>query len=161
MFKYTLIFIKRGNKLLMLNRIKSPWMGSWNGVGGKIESNETPLESAIREVYEETNIKINESQIKYKGVVTWNESISKVGGLHLYLAEVNVDFKYETPKVVTEGILDWKDISWIGDFDNYGVCDNIPFFIDDVVNNDELINHECLFDDKILISVTKKSISNF
>lgn len=31
--KYTICFIKRGDEILLLNREKSSWMGSWNGVG--------------------------------------------------------------------------------------------------------------------------------
>ena len=31
--KYTLCFIKKDNEFLMLNRIKAPNMGLWNGVG--------------------------------------------------------------------------------------------------------------------------------
>ena len=42
---YTLGFIrcKDNNKILLLNRNKSPWMGLYNGVGGKLQSGETAL----------------------------------------------------------------------------------------------------------------------
>lgn len=155
MYKYTLAFIKRANKVLMLNRNRSPWMGSWNGVGGKIELNETPIDSLIREVLEETGLIVTKANILFKGSVTWNESISSRQGLLLYLINVPDSLKYQTPKVTDEGILDWKDISWISNFDNYGVCDNIPYFINDVLNNDELFEHYCYFDDKILKEVIK------
>ncbi len=36
MYKYTICFIRKGNKILLLNRNKKPNMGMWNGVGGKI-----------------------------------------------------------------------------------------------------------------------------
>ncbi len=49
MYKYTICFIKKGKKILLLNRNKKPNMGMWNGVGGKIEDNETPYEGIIRE----------------------------------------------------------------------------------------------------------------
>lgn len=52
----------------MLNRHKPVWMGIWNGVGGKIEMGETPLEGVLREVEEETGLQIE--QIEYKGTVT-------------------------------------------------------------------------------------------
>lgn len=38
MYQYTLCFIERGDAILLLNRQKAPWMGCWNGVGGKIEA---------------------------------------------------------------------------------------------------------------------------
>lgn len=46
-------FIKQGEKILILNRNFPEWMGVWNGVGGKINDNETPLECILREVREE------------------------------------------------------------------------------------------------------------
>ncbi len=50
MYKHTLCFIKRNEEILMLNREYDPVKGLWNGVGGKIEKGETPLENAIREI---------------------------------------------------------------------------------------------------------------
>ena len=50
--KYTLCFIRRGDEILMLNREKPSWMGMWNGVGGRMEANETPKECILREVWE-------------------------------------------------------------------------------------------------------------
>ena len=47
--KYTLCFIKRDNEFLMLNRIKAPNMGLWNGVGGKLELNEDKFQGIKRE----------------------------------------------------------------------------------------------------------------
>lgn len=158
MYKYTLAFIKKDNKILMLNRNKSPWMGSWNGVGGKLEKNETPLEAIIREVKEETNLVVTESQVLDKGLVTWNED-ANIGGLHVFLINIdNNQVVYETPLNTREGILDWKEIDWISDFDNYGVCDNIPYFINDVLFNEIRYNHYCQFEDKILLTVKKTVI---
>ncbi|WJH35841.1 hypothetical protein N6H14_07935 [Paenibacillus sp. CC-CFT747] len=43
MFRYTICFIRRGNRILLLNRNAPAWMGAWNGVGGKLEPGEAPL----------------------------------------------------------------------------------------------------------------------
>lgn len=158
MFKYNLAFLKIDSKILMLNRNKSPWMGSWNGVGGKIEIGETPIESVIREIFEETNIKVEKNIIIDKGYVTWNVGNNEFQGLHLYFAEISKEHLFDNPIRTSEGILDWKEIEWISNFDNYGVCDNIPFFINDVIHNDTRYNHECIFNDRDLISVTKKEL---
>ncbi len=64
MYKHTLCFIKRNEEILMLNREYAPVKGLWNGVGGKIEKGETPLENTIREIKEETNIKVTYDQIQ-------------------------------------------------------------------------------------------------
>lgn len=42
---YTLCFLLNESEVLMLFRAKEPNKGKWNGVGGKIEFNETPKES--------------------------------------------------------------------------------------------------------------------
>lgn len=40
MYKQTLCFIRRNDEILMLNRENKPTHGLWNGVGGKMESEE-------------------------------------------------------------------------------------------------------------------------
>lgn len=160
MFKYTLAFIKRKDEILMLNRYKSPWMGSWNGVGGKRLTNETLITSLKREIYEETEINITDEQITNKGYVTWNSYDENGQGLHVFLVVVPDDFEYITPRVTNEGILDWKKITWISDFDNYGVCSNIPYFITDIINDNNRYNHYCTFSDRILLKVDRLPVGD-
>ena len=160
MYKYTLAFIKRKDEVLMLNRNKSPWMGAWNGVGGKKEGLEETISAIKREVLEETGINIDESAIIDKGYVTWNSYDKNGNGLHVFLIEVSDDFVYPTPRVTREGILDWKKIDWVSNLENYGVCDNIPYFINDVLFDNNKYNHICYFDDKVLISVKKEMLDD-
>lgn len=57
-------FLKNGNKILILkrsNKVKS-MKGLWAGISGIIEKNETPLERAKIEIFEELGI--NNDQIK-------------------------------------------------------------------------------------------------
>ena len=77
MLKYTICFIKYGDEILMLNREKSPNMGLWNGVGGKIEEGETHLQSVIREAYEETGIQLKNPT--FAGEVVWLSNSGNVG----------------------------------------------------------------------------------
>lgn len=58
MIEYNLVFVlnKEKNHVLMCLREKDPYKGLYNLIGGKIEKNETHLESAYRELLEETNI---------------------------------------------------------------------------------------------------------
>ncbi len=58
MDKYCVILIynKDKSKILMCHRIKKPYMGLKNFVGGKIEKGESAVEAAYREMTEETGI---------------------------------------------------------------------------------------------------------
>ncbi|MDD2409250.1 MAG: 8-oxo-dGTP diphosphatase [Bacilli bacterium] len=49
----TLCLLKRDNKILLAMKKRGFGEGKYNGVGGKIESNETPEEAMIRETQEE------------------------------------------------------------------------------------------------------------
>ncbi|WP_045515841.1 NUDIX hydrolase [Neobacillus niacini] len=123
MFKYTVCFVKKGNEILMLNREKDPLMGVWNGVGGKIEKGESPDDGARREVWEETDIRVDD--YFSKGTVTWETA----NGLYVYLYEVDPAFIYETPKKTREGILEWKSIDWILHPENQGIAKLVPQYL--------------------------------
>ncbi|EEL22489.1 hypothetical protein IC9_02851 [Bacillus toyonensis] len=112
----------------MLNREYDPVKGLWNGVGGKIEPGETPLASAIREIKEETDIDVKQNQIQFKGIVKWEDSFYS-GGMYIYVVELQNEVTYGTLKKVSEGILDWKSVSWILSDYNYGVGEMLPKFI--------------------------------
>jgi 8-oxo-dGTP diphosphatase len=68
----TLCYVFSENKVLMLNRNKrldDMHKGKWNGLGGKFKEGETPEECVIREVEEESGLKINVPQLK--GFITF------------------------------------------------------------------------------------------
>ena len=161
MYRYTLGFIKRNDQVLMVNRQKQPWKGCWNGLGGKIESHENPLQSMIREIKEETGIIIEPSQAILKGSLTWNTFTVDGQGLYIFLIEVEKDFSFHTPIKAEEGILDWKDISWINDITNLGVASNIPYFLPHVINDHSKYHYHCTFEGSQLISVERKELTSW
>jgi 8-oxo-dGTP diphosphatase len=65
----TLIFLTRGACLLLLKGApdKRLWAGKYNGLGGHIEADETPWQSARRETREETGLDVRNLQLR--GVV--------------------------------------------------------------------------------------------
>ncbi|MCU7499207.1 MAG: 8-oxo-dGTP diphosphatase [Ignavibacteria bacterium] len=77
----TLCYVKRNGSTLMLHRIKKKndmHEGKWNGLGGKLEKGETPEECVIREVQEESGLKINSPRLHgfitfplFDGVEDW------------------------------------------------------------------------------------------
>ncbi|WP_085520640.1 NUDIX hydrolase [Tuberibacillus sp. Marseille-P3662] len=150
MLKYNLCFIRQDTKILLLNREFSPWLGRWNGVGGKLEKDERPRESMIREIHEETQI--NPSCLYFKGLITWtNSEGGEFGGLYLYLADIPENDVYQTPIKTDEGILDWKDIDWILHPENDGIASNISRCLEKVLYDDHCFNHHSTFNNDRLI----------
>ena len=52
------VVILDADKVLLIKRGKPPRAGSWSLPGGAQESGETLKEAALREIYEETNLKV-------------------------------------------------------------------------------------------------------
>ncbi|MCC6456602.1 MAG: 8-oxo-dGTP diphosphatase [Caldilineaceae bacterium] len=77
----TLCYVREGpargtrrehGRTLMLHRIKKAndmHAGKWNGLGGKLEAGETPEECAIREVWEESGLRMIDPVLR--GVITF------------------------------------------------------------------------------------------
>lgn len=143
MLKYNICFIKRGQEILLLNREFPSWMGCWNGIGGKLELMETPRESMIREIEEETNIR--DYLLHFKGMVTWTSDGSNFGGMYAYIAEVSETFAYPTPIKTVEGILDWKKTDWIMHSQNVGVALNLPKSLELMLNDSLCYEHHCVY----------------
>ncbi|WP_369899609.1 NUDIX domain-containing protein [Bacillus manliponensis] len=161
MYKHTLCFIRRNNELLMLNRNYDPVKGLWNGVGGKIENDETPLQSAIREIKEETNISVTSSQVHFKGIVTWNFDKVFTGGMYVYVIDLQKDYIYETPIKIDEGILDWKEISWLLSEYNYGVGEMITHFLPYVLHDSDVYEHKCVIENNKLVDYKCVTLNSF
>lgn len=68
----TVCYIEKDNKCLMLHRTKKKNdvnKDKWIGVGGKFEKDESPEECVLREVMEETGLKLH--YIKLRCIVTY------------------------------------------------------------------------------------------
>ena len=52
------VVIEQDERLLLLQRNISPWEGHWNVPAGYAEFDEEPTETAVRETYEETGLRI-------------------------------------------------------------------------------------------------------
>ena len=152
MYNYTLAFIFYLDHVLLLNRHKKPWLGSWNGVGGKIQEGETIEDSLLREIYEETGIQLEHNALERHGIVTWNAFDALGSGLYLYAVHLKEPFTLVNP-FTSEGILDWKRVDWICDKDNTGVAHNIPYFIKDLYQHQEPKHYHCTFENDRLIVV--------
>lgn len=64
---YNVIIVYNQNldQILMCKRLRDPYLGLFNLVGGKIEKNEDGLNAAYRELYEETKISENDISLTH------------------------------------------------------------------------------------------------
>ena len=84
----TLCYIIRGNKWLMLHRVKKDAdenAGKWIGVGGKLEKGESPENCLYREVREETGLELETHT--FRGIVTFCSDIWGDEMMFLYTAK--------------------------------------------------------------------------
>jgi 8-oxo-dGTP diphosphatase len=68
----TLCYLKVDGRTLMIHRVKKEndmHQGKWNGLGGKLDPRESPEECVIREVREESGLKISKPILK--GLLTF------------------------------------------------------------------------------------------
>jgi 8-oxo-dGTP diphosphatase len=59
--------VKHAGKTLMIHRVKKAndvHQGKWNGLGGKLDPGETPEECVVREVWEESGLRIHNPELK-------------------------------------------------------------------------------------------------
>jgi len=155
-YLYTLAFLKRGDEILMLNRVKAPWFGMWNGVGGKRDPGESPLSCIVREIAEETGIVVSPERVRFRGTLSWNDDfVAASKGLYLFFVELEEGFVYPTPFATPEGILAWKNIAWITDPRNHGVAYNIPHFLPFLCNDEQRYHYHCVFAGDRLVDVIR------
>ena len=115
----TLCYIQRDGHYLMLHRIKKsqdPNQGKWIGIGGGIEPGETSQQCLLREVWEETGLKL--LRWKKRGIVDFVSDLWPDERMHLYTAD---RFSGQL-RDCDEGVLKWVpqeavlDLSlWEGD----------------------------------------------
>ncbi|KAK7194841.1 NUDIX domain containing protein [Novymonas esmeraldas] len=130
--EYTLCFITHGSTVLLLNRLKAPWMGCWNGVGGKMEPGETPLACAHREVEEETyDYTPDTYAVRATGRMRWTVSGTHVGTCHMFLLELHAPppASRTYPLLTAEGVLLFHPVTWVLHPDNTGVVANLRVLI--------------------------------
>lgn len=103
----TLCYLKMDGKTLMIHRIKKEndmHHGKWNGLGGKLNSGESPEDCVIREVREESGLIISDPLLK--GFLTFPRFANDED----WYAFVFVARKIEGQLIESEeGVLKWID----------------------------------------------------
>ena len=133
MLNTTLCYIERGDEYLMLHRVKKENdinRDKWIGLGGKFKEDESPEECLLREVYEESGLRL--TSWRYRGIVTFLNTKCSSEYMHLFTA----DGFEGTVGPCDEGELEWikkselmKLTLWEGDRIFLRLLDsNEPFF---------------------------------
>ena len=133
MLNSTLCYIERGDEYLMLHRVKKENdinRDKWIGLGGKFKEDESPEECLLREVYEESGLRL--TSWRYRGIVTFLNTKCSSEYMHLFTA----DGFEGTVGPCDEGELEWikkselmKLTLWEGDRIFLRLLDsNEPFF---------------------------------
>ncbi len=97
----TLIFVFHGDEVLLIFRQRPPDAGFWNGIGGKIDRDEDPLEAAQRELWEEAGIRAG---LEFRGVAT---AIVRSTGEHWSIFLFSARVADRTVVASAEGALRW------------------------------------------------------
>lgn len=147
----TLCFVQKDNKILMINRNKPPFMGMWNALGGHLENNESPLECALREIFEESHIQLHQAELI--SISTWNYDDDQI---YVYSAQLSDSFDIGNyPLKINEGIIDFKEIDWILNEKNYGVIEDLRVFLKDIQCKRKN-NYHLIYENSKLIKVITK-----
>ncbi|MDK2980070.1 MAG: 8-oxo-dGTP diphosphatase [Chloroflexota bacterium] len=120
----TLIFIEKGERLLMLSKNKSTSFGygKINGVGGHMEQGEEPFESARREIMEETGLQVDRLDLAAILFI----DIHDVPGIQVFVFKG----EYASGKELDseEGHLEWMTRAEIDAYDKK--VKDLPFLIE-------------------------------
>ena len=129
----SLCYIERDGQYLMLHRIKKAHdenRDKWIGIGGKFEPGESPEDCVLREVREETGLRL--TQVRYCGIITFVSDRWQTEYMHLFHATGFTG----TLRQCDEGQLEWIAIDrllalpqWAGDRIFLDLMQkNVPFF---------------------------------
>lgn len=110
--------IVKGDKLLLIKRNKEPFAGHWGMAGGKIEFGEDYNDAIVRELEEETGLKVAFESLR--GIVEEFISADKKRKAHFYLMVCATALKGGKIKESDEGKLCW-------------------FTLKEIINNKEII----------------------
>ena len=105
----TLVYIIKDGKTLMIHRVgreNDIHREKYNGLGGKLEENETPSECAIREIQEESGLTIHPKDMKLYGTALFPEFDKKGRDWFVFIYKV-YDYSGELIVENREGRLEW------------------------------------------------------
>jgi 8-oxo-dGTP diphosphatase len=94
-------------RVLLIRRLKVPNQGLYSPIGGKLDQalGESPTQCALREIAEETGLKIEKTAIKLNGMISESNYENKAHWL-MFLFEVMTPVRLDST-MTPEGSLEW------------------------------------------------------
>lgn len=112
------IFDKTTGKLILIIKNRPSYLaGKLNGIGGKIEPNETPVAAFIREVKEECNVDLTEDDVKDVGCFTKMDFDGEDSYI-IYVYRAVIDFSKQDIKTMTDEEIGIYDQATIEEYPN-------------------------------------------
>jgi len=133
------------NKILLIKRVKPPYLNFWSMPGGKVDFGEHPEQAALREIKEETGLDCEFQELKGMASEIVHNNQEKVAHFMLYVCKLKpLHTNIQTTK---EGNLKWFDLSKL---------DNINIIPSDI----SMINKFILKDNKTILHKIKINENN-
>ena len=134
-FRVVEVWTRIGGKLLVTQRHPSKWMGlKWEVTGGGVVVGETLREAAVRELFEETGIKVGQNDIVELGIRKFGAA--QVTSYLLKMSDAS-DFCFDPEEVVDHKLVTMSEFEGMIEQFNSGTCARFHEFKDRIFNCDE------------------------
>ena len=104
----TLIYVTKQGKVLLAEKIKKVNAGCFTGYGGKIEKGETEVDSAVRELKQESGIDVRPNSLKKIAIVNFFNSSTDAWRVHVFLTNEFIGKPISTDEMKNPK---WFDVS--------------------------------------------------
>ena len=138
---YNLSFVLNDQKILFLERNKEPNKAKLNGLGGKLENQESASQSMLRELKEEAGI----TALNYRLAALLRCSSNIPFADYMIFCFLVTDFEGKICPQTAEGRLSWINKSEITT-KNHAIVDNIAYFLPKILENSELLEMSFHYD---------------
>lgn len=149
----TLCYVVKGDKVLMVHRVKKKndiHEGKYNGLGGKLEKNETSYDCVIREVFEESGLKIKNPVLR--GILNFPD----FDGKNNWIVFVYIANRFSGRIIDSnEGVLKWVRIK---DVLKLNLWEGDRYFLKYLFNTDKFFYGVFVYKGSSLISYSIKTV---
>ena len=113
----TLVFVRHDGAVLLMKRSSDRriFPNQYNGLGGHIERDETPQQCAIREVYEEAGISIDDARLRAIHHIDANAQTGIM--LFVFTASAATRDFVQTASSLQEGRIEWVELNALHRYD--------------------------------------------